>query len=81
MCCFCGEGQSNQRKYNRAKERDRRCGANAAMRSYGCAPERIKYVYNSPGLSRDQRIMAHPPGTPVGSGEIVMDSAARGSGA
>ena len=42
------------------------------MRSYGCAPERIKYVYNSPGLSRDQQIVAHPPGTPVGSGEIVM---------
>src|SRR5262249_58926259 len=35
-------------------------------------PERIKYVYNSPGLSRDQQIVAHPPGTPVGSGEIVM---------
>jgi hypothetical protein len=42
------------------------------LRSYGCAPERIKYVYNSYGLPRDREIVPHPPGTPVRSGEIVM---------
>ncbi|HLH97543.1 MAG TPA: M20/M25/M40 family metallo-hydrolase [Xanthobacteraceae bacterium] len=42
------------------------------LRNYGCPTERIKYVYNSPGLPRDQETaMQHVPGTAIASGEMV----------
>jgi hypothetical protein len=43
----------------------------ARLRSYGCTTERIRYVYNAPGLPRDQQVAAHPPGAVINSGEIV----------
>jgi hypothetical protein len=67
-----GLGQYGDRQQGTDRNRAAVDWIEAQLRSYGCAPERIKYVYNSPGLSRDQQIVAHPPGTPVGSGEIVM---------
>ena len=67
-----GLGQYGDRQQGTDRNRAAVDWIEAQLRSYGCAPERIKYVYNSAGLSRDQQIVAHPPGTPVGSGEIVM---------
>jgi hypothetical protein len=67
-----GLGQYGDRQQGTDRNRAAVDWIEAQLRIYGCAPERIKYVYNSPGLSRDQQIVAHPPGTPVGSGEIVM---------
>ena len=67
-----GLGQFGDRQQGTDRNRAAVDWIEAQLRSYGCAPERIKYVYNSPGLARDQQIVAHPPGTPVGSGEIVI---------
>jgi hypothetical protein len=74
-----GLGQYGDRQQGTDRNRAAVDWIEAQLRSYGCAPERIKYVYNSPGLSRDQQIVAHPPGAPVGRG-IVMGLGARGSG-
>src|SRR6516165_9257000 len=67
-----GLGQYGDRQQGTDRNRAAVDWIEEQLRSYGCAPERIKYVYNSPGLPRDQQIVAHPPGTPVGSGEIVI---------
>ena len=67
-----GLGQFGDRQQGTERNRAAVDWIEAQLRSYGCAPERIKYVYNSPGLPRDREIVPHPPGTPVGSGEIVM---------
>src|SRR5450631_2520532 len=67
-----GLGQYGDRQQGTDRNRAAVDWIEAQLRSYGCASERIKYVYNSPGLSRDQQIVAHPSGTPVGSGEVVM---------
>jgi hypothetical protein len=67
-----GLGQFGDRQQGTERNRAAVDWIETQLRNYGCTPERIKYVYNSPGLPRDQQIVAHPPGTPVGSGEIVM---------
>ena len=67
-----GLGQYGDRQQGTDRNRAAVDWIEAQLRSYGCAPERIKYVYNSPGLPRDREIVPHPPGTPVASGEIVM---------
>jgi hypothetical protein len=67
-----GLGQFGDRQQGTERNRAAVDWIEAQLRSYGCATERIKYVYNSPGLPRDQQIVPHPPGTPVASGEIVM---------
>ena len=43
----------------------------AQLRGYGCTTERIRYVYNAPGLPRDQQVAARPPGAVIDSGEII----------
>jgi hypothetical protein len=67
-----GLGQFGDRQQGTDRNRNAVDWIEAQLRSYGCATERIKYTYNSPGLPRDQLTVAHPPGTPVGSGEMVM---------
>jgi Peptidase family M28 len=67
-----GLGQFGDRQQGTERNRAAVDWIEAQLRSYGCAPERIKYVYNSPGLPRDQQIVAHPPGTPIASGEIIV---------
>ena len=67
-----GLGQFGDRQQGTDRNKNAVDWIEAQLRSYGCATERIKYTYNSPGLPRDQQTVAHPPGTPVGSGEIVM---------
>jgi hypothetical protein len=43
----------------------------AQLRSYGCrSTERIKYIYNLPGLPQDQQIARAAPGSAIGTGEI-----------
>jgi len=67
-----GLGQFGDRQQGTERNRAAVDWIETQLRSYGCATERIKYTYNAPGLPRDQQIVPHPPGTPVGSGEIVM---------
>ena len=43
----------------------------AQLRGYGCTTERIRYVYNAPGLPRDQQVAARAPGAVIDSGEII----------
>jgi hypothetical protein len=67
-----GLGQFGDRQQGTERNRAAVDWIESQLRSYGCAPERVKYVYNAPGLPRDRETVPHPPGTPVGSGEIVM---------
>jgi Peptidase family M28 len=67
-----GLGQFGDRQQGTERNRAAVDWIEAQLRSYGCATERTRYVYNSPGLPRDQQIVPHPPGTPIASGEIIM---------
>src|ERR1700741_4568997 len=67
-----GLGQFGDRQQGTERNRAAVDWIEAQLRSYGCATERIRYVYNSPGLPRDQQIVPHPSGTPIASGEIFM---------
>jgi hypothetical protein len=67
-----GLGQFGDRQQGTERNRAAVDWIEAQLRGYGCATERTRYVYNSPGLPRDQQIVPHPPGTPIASGEIVM---------
>jgi len=66
-----GLGQFGDRQQGTERNRAAVDWIEAQLRSYGCATERIKYVYNSPGLPRDQEVAARAPATVIGSGEIV----------
>jgi Peptidase family M28 len=67
-----GLGQFGDRQQGTERNRAAVDWIEAQLRGYGCATERTRYVYNSPGLPRDQQIVPHPPGTPIAGGEIVM---------
>jgi len=66
-----GLGQFGDRQQGTERNRAAVDWIEAQLRSYGCATERIRYVYNSPGLPRDQEVAARAPATVIGSGEIV----------
>jgi hypothetical protein len=66
-----GLGQFGDRQQGTERNRAAVDWIEAQLRSYGCATERIRYVYNSPGLPRDQEIAARAPATVIGSGEVV----------
>jgi hypothetical protein len=67
-----GLGQFGDRQQGTDRNRAAVDWIEAQLRSYGCTPERIKYVYNSQGLPRDeQHATPRAPGTVIGSGEIV----------
>ena len=66
-----GLGQFGDRQQGTERNRAAVDWIEAQLRSYGCATERIKYVYNSPGLPRDQEVAARTPARVIGSGEVV----------
>jgi Peptidase family M28 len=67
-----GLGQFGDRQQGTERNRAAVDWIETQLRSYGCATERIKYVYNSQGLPRDdQQVASRVPGTAIGSGEIV----------
>ena len=66
-----GLGQFGDRQQGTERNRAAVDWIEAQLRSYGCATERIRYVYDSPGLPRDQEVAARAPATVIGSGEIV----------
>jgi hypothetical protein len=66
-----GLGQFGDRQQGTDRNRTAVDWIEAQLRSYGCATERIRYVYNAPGLPRDQQVAARPPGAVINSGEIV----------
>src|SRR5215472_11114640 len=66
-----GLGQFGDRQQGTERNRAAVDWIEAQLRSYGCATERIRYVYNSPGLPRDQEVAARAPATVIGSGEVV----------
>jgi hypothetical protein len=66
-----GLGQFGDRQQGTERNRAAVDWIEAQLRSYGCATERIRYVYNAPGLPRDQEVAAHPPPAAIGSGEFV----------
>jgi peptidase M28-like protein len=66
-----GLGQFGDRQQGTDRNRAAVDWIEAQLRSYGCITERIRYVYNAPGLPRDQQVAARPPGAVINSGEIV----------
>jgi len=66
-----GLGQFGDRQQGTERNRAAIDWIEAQLRSYGCATERIRYVYNSPGLPRDQDFAALAPAKVIGSGEVV----------
>jgi len=66
-----GLGQFGDRQQGTDRNRSAVDWIEAQLRSYGCTTERIRYVYNAPGLPRDQQVAARPPGAAINSGEIV----------
>src|SRR5215469_13804725 len=66
-----GLGQFGDRQQGTERNRAAVDWIEAQLRSYGCATERIRYVYNSPGLPRDQEFAALAPAKVIGSGEVV----------
>jgi hypothetical protein len=66
-----GLGQFGDRQQGTDRNRAAVDWIEAQLRGYGCATERIRYVYNAPGLPRDQQVAARPPGAVINSGEIV----------
>ena len=67
-----GLGQFGDRQQGTDRNRAAVDWIEAELRSYGCTTERIGYVYNAPGLARDQKVAARPPGAVIDSGEMVM---------
>ena len=49
-----GLGQFGDRQQGTDRNRAAVDWIEAQLRSYGCTTERIRYVYNAPGLPRDQ---------------------------
>jgi Peptidase family M28 len=66
-----GLGQFGDRQQGTDRNRKAVDWIEAQLRSYGCTTERIRYVYNAPGLPRDQQVASRPPGALINSGEIV----------
>jgi hypothetical protein len=66
-----GLGQFGDRQQGTDRNRAAVDWIEAQLRSHGCTTERIRYVYNAPGLHRDQQVAARPPGAVINSGEIV----------
>src|ERR1700688_4567504 len=66
-----GLGQFGDRQQGTDRNRAAVDWIEAQLRSYGCTTERIRYVYNAPGLPRDQQVAARPPGAVINSGEII----------
>jgi hypothetical protein len=66
-----GLGQFGDRQQGSERNRAAVDWIETQLRSYGCATERIKYVYNSAGLPRDQEVAARLPPTAIGSGDVV----------
>jgi hypothetical protein len=66
-----GLGQFGDRQQGTDRNRRAVDWIEAQLRSYGCSTERIRYVYNAPGLPRDQQVAARPPGAVINGGEIV----------
>jgi Peptidase family M28 len=67
-----GLGQFGDRQQGTDRNRAAVDWIEAQLRSYGCTTERIKYVYNAPGLPRDQQVAAaRTPGAVINSGDIV----------
>ena len=66
-----GLGQFGDRQQGTERNRAAVDWIEAQLRSYGCATERIRYVYDSPGLPRDQEVAARTPARVIGSGEVV----------
>jgi len=66
-----GLGQFGDRQQGTDRNRTAVDWIEAQLRGYGCSTERIRYVYNAPGLPRDQQVAAHPPGAVINSGDIV----------
>jgi hypothetical protein len=66
-----GLGQFGDRQQGTDRNRAAVDWIEAELRGYGCSTERIRYVYNAPGLPRDQQVAARPPGAVINSGEIV----------
>ncbi len=67
-----GLGQFGDRQQGTDRNRAAVDWIEAQLRGYGCSTERIRYVYNAPGLPRDQQVAARPPGAVINSGEIVV---------
>ena len=67
-----GLGQFGDRQQGTDRNRAAVDWIEAQLRGYGCSTERIRYVYNAPGLPRDQQVAARPPGAAINSGEIVV---------
>jgi hypothetical protein len=68
-----GLGQFGDRQQGTERNRAAVDWIETQLRQYGCPTERIEYVYNSPGLPRDQEVAPpHVPGTATNSGEIVV---------
>jgi hypothetical protein len=66
-----GLGQFGDRQQGSERNRAAVDWIEAQLRAYGCITERIRYVYNAPGLPRDQQVAARPPGAVINSGDIV----------
>jgi hypothetical protein len=66
-----GLGQFGDRQQGSERNRAAVDWIEAQLRGYGCITERIRYVYNAPGLPRDQQVAARPPGAVINSGDIV----------
>jgi hypothetical protein len=66
-----GLGQFGDRQQGTDRNRAAVDWIEAQLQSYGCTPERIRYVYNAGGLPRDQQVAARPSGAVINSGEIV----------
>ncbi len=66
-----GLGQFGDRQQGTDRNREAVDWIEAQLRGYGCATERIRYVYNAPGLPRDQQVAARSPAAVIKSGEIV----------
>jgi hypothetical protein len=67
-----GLGQFGDRQQGTDRNRAAVDWIEAELRGYGCSTERIRYVYNAPGLPRDQQVAARPPGAVIDSGEILV---------
>ena len=67
-----GLGQFGDRQQGTDRNRAAVDWIEAQLRGYGCSTERIRYVYNAPGLPRDQQVAARPTGAAINSGEIVV---------
>jgi hypothetical protein len=66
-----GLGQFGDRQQGTDRNRAAVDWIEAQLRGYGCSTDRVRYVYNAPGLARDQHVALRPPGALIKSGDIV----------